>query len=325
MLTDQQGRQFHYLRLSVTDQCNFRCVYCLPEGYQAPSLKPVFLTPPEIKRLVTAFTEMGVSKVRLTGGEPTLRKDLLSIARDIKNITAVKKLHLSTNGYRLLNDAEAYLDAGITGINISIDSLRPAVFRELTGHDKLDAICAGIDKAVALGMPSIKINVVLMNGINNDELPLFLAWAKSAPVTIRFIELMPTGINRALFEKRHLRTDWIESELSAAGWVQATKAYDAGPAREYRHERYRGSIGVIAPYSKDFCQSCNRLRVTSLGALRLCLFGDGEHSLRALLQRDEDKARLKETVAGLLSFKAPSHALQDNKIGNVIHFAEMGG
>lgn len=325
MLQDILGRRFTYLRLSITDQCNFRCLYCLPNGYQKNPNQPPLLSLNEIRRLVMAFSEGGFCKVRLTGGEPTLRRDFLAIAAAISSIPRVKKVMLSTNGYRLLREVHQYQAAGIHGINVSIDSLIASKFKTLTGHDKLDEILAGIEKAITLNISPIKINTVLMKGINEDEISVFMGWIKDKPVCVRFIELMPTGMNQGTFKDRHLPAESLKVYLNRTGWVIRQRSYDSGPAAEYVHSDFVGSVGIIAPYAKNFCSSCNRLRITGLGELKLCLFGEARYSLRRLLQRDDQSSELQDTLKRLLLQKKETHELHAGKFGDVAHFAAMGG
>lgn len=191
-LVDRFHRQYTYLRLSITDVCNFKCTYCLPDGYQPPAHKQTFLTLPEIQRLAVAFAELGTEKIRLTGGEPTLRKDFLEIAHTISQTAGIRKVALTTNGYRLLKDVAHWQQAGITDINVSVDSLDPRQFQLITGEDKLQSILKGIDRAFEIGYQKIKVNAVLMKQYTASELDKFLAWIKDKPIQMRFIELMST-------------------------------------------------------------------------------------------------------------------------------------
>lgn len=325
MLQDTLGRRFTYLRLSITDQCNFRCLYCLPNGYQKNPSQPPFLSVDEIRRLITGLSQLGFCKVRLTGGEPTLRRDFLTIAAVVSSVPHVKKVMLSTNGYRLLREGHQYQAAGIRGINVSIDSLDASKFKSLTGHDKLSEIIEGIEKAITLDISPIKINTVLMKGINEGEIPAFIAWVKDKPVCVRFIELMPTGINQGTFKDCHLPAESLKVYLNRTGWVIKQRSFDSGPAAEYVHSDFVGSVGIIAPYAKNFCSSCNRLRITSLGELKLCLFGEARYSLRHLLQRDDQTLELQDTLKQLLFRKKETHELHIGKFGDVAHFAAMGG
>lgn len=325
MLQDSLGRTFRYLRLSITDKCNFRCLYCLPKGYQAPNKVEPFLSVDEIRRLVIALSQFGFYKIRLTGGEPTLRRDFLAIATEITSIPHVQKVMLSTNGYRLLQEYTHYATAGIQGLNVSLDSLQVHKFKHLTGHDKLDDILLGLQKASELGIFSIKTNTVLMQGINDDEIPAFIDWVRDKSISARFIELMPTGLNQHTFQNYHMRVHDLKTYLQQTGWREKPRAFDAGPALEFTHPDFVGTIGLIAPYAHNFCASCNRLRMTSFGELKLCLFGEKKYSLRHLLQQDTQITELQETLATLLLQKKHTHALHVGDFGNVAHFAAMGG
>ncbi|MGB0360275.1 MAG: GTP 3',8-cyclase MoaA, partial [Endozoicomonas sp.] len=284
-LQDIQGRKFPYLRLSITDLCNFRCSYCLPDGcFDHHHSDALSLS--EIRRLVTTFALLGVRKIRLTGGEPTLRNDFTDIVHTISQVPGITKLAMTTNGYRMDKKVTSWMDAGINAINISVDSLDPRAFKAITGHDRLQEVMAGIQAALNYGLPSIKVNTVAMKGINDDQLDAFLDWIRDYPISIRFIELMQTGGNFEFFQKHHFPGRTIQELLLTRGWVRKMHAVDAGPAQEYFHNDYKGTVGLIMPYNKDFCNDCNRLRVTSLGQLQLCLFAESGIDLRDLLQCD---------------------------------------
>lgn len=323
-IEDGFGRRFPYLRLSVTDVCNFRCTYCLPDGYKE-TRRDTFLTADEIRRLATAFAGMGTWKVRLTGGEPTVRKDFSALAHEIAAIPGIRKIAMTTNGYRLPERAREFYDAGIRAINVSIDSLDPRKFHEITGHDRLDEVVAGVEAALAAGFDSVKINAVLLKGLNDCELDGFLGFIEGRPVSLRFIELMQTGENLAYFRKHHVPATVVREKLAARGWQLLPREEDAGPAVEYAHADYRGRIGIIAPYSKDFCKTCNRLRVSAWGDLHLCLFGAGGHSLRHLLRDDAQKEELQETVMRLMRVKKISHFLHQEETGARANLATVGG
>ena len=323
-LQDSLGRTFPYLRLSVTDLCNFRCNYCLPEGCQDHHHSEA-ITVDEIRRLVTAFSAVGVEKIRLTGGEPTLRNDFLDIVRTIKQVPGIKKVAMTTNGYRMDRRVSDWLDAGVNAINISVDSLRPETFKLITGHDRLQEILAGMEAAFARGLPEIKVNAVAMKGINDDELDDFLEWVRHQPVVMRFIELMQTGGNETFFQQHHVSGKSIRDRLLEKGWVRKVRQADAGPAQEFCHSDYKGQVGLIMPYSKDFCDDCNRLRVTSLGQLQLCLFAESGVELRDLLQKDSQQQALIARIRHSLSFKKDKHFLDQGITGNTRNLAQLGG
>ncbi|MCP4923935.1 MAG: GTP 3',8-cyclase MoaA [bacterium] len=324
VLEDTFGRNFPYLRLSVTDVCNFRCSYCLPDGYKCTG-KPSFLRNDEISRLVNAFADLGTQKIRLTGGEPSVRKDFTQIAQLVSQHPGITQVAFTTNGYRLEKYANQWREAGLTHINISVDSLNSDRFHKITGHNLLSKVRSGIDAALEAGFHRVKINVVLLKGVNDHEVEDFMAWAKGSPLSIRFIELMQTGENLEYFQKYHLSSESIRKKLDQTGWIKKPRAPEAGPAQEYTHPGHQGSIGLIAPYSKDFCKGCNRLRVTSTGCLRLCLFGNQETSLRHFLQKDDQKELLKQLIQNQLTYKRSSHFLHQGDTGLTPHLASIGG
>ncbi|MGY0611353.1 GTP 3',8-cyclase MoaA [Luteimonas sp. A501] len=323
-MVDRFGRSFPYLRLSLTEACNFRCSYCLPDGYQADG-RPRFLELDEIQRLVRAFAALGMSKIRLTGGEPTLRKDLLPIIAAVSAVPGVRRIAITTNGTLLPRHVREWREAGLTALNVSLDTLDPERFRAITGHDRFVEVTEGVEMALGLGFDSVKLNAVLLRGRNDDELPRWFDYLRKRDVAIRFIELMRTGDNLGFFERHHLRAEAVEEQIVEAGWTLRPRAPDAGPAREYSHPDYRGRIGIIAPYSKDFCAGCNRLRVTARGDLRLCLFGDFGIGLRPLLQSDDDHDPLVARISTQLGLKAAGHGLHQGETGLTPHLASIGG
>jgi len=326
-LRDSLGRQFQYLRLSVTDVCNFRCVYCLPNGYTKDPKAEYPLTVSEIGNLVSAFAEMGFWKVRLTGGEPTVRADIVEIAREVARVPGIRKVAISTNAYRLKQLAAPLREAGVSAFNISVDSLDPERFAAITGTQRLEDVRAGVDAALEAGVRDLKINTVLMRGLNDSEkdLAAFQDWVRHAPISVRFIELMRTGDNRKLFEDHHVSAGELRLRLLRSGWRIKERSQGDGPAVEFEHPEYRGRIGLIAPYAEGFCSTCNRLRVSSRGALKLCLFGEGEFSLRPLLQSPSQKMELIGAVQAILRKKAPSHYLHEGNYGTTRHLASIGG
>ena len=323
-MVDNYDRAFPYLRLSITDICNFRCEYCLPDGYSCSS-KPKFLTLDEIRRLVTAFAELGVWKIRLTGGEPSVRKDFSEIIDMVSHTAGIATMAFTTNGYRLKDNAQKWFDTGMRKLNVSVDSLNPETFHKITGHDKLPSVLAGIEESLAVGYDSVKVNVVLLKGINETSLPDYLEYVKERHVTVRFIELMQTGDNLDYFKKRHLSAEVVRNQLLERGWVENIRVNGAGPAVNFTHPDYLGAIGLIAPYSKDFCLGCNRLRITATGDLRLCLFGDVGIPLRDLLQSDDQKQELQMRVMKQLNYKKSSHFLAQGETGLIPNLSSTGG
>lgn len=325
VLADRFGRTFPYLRLSVIEACNFSCSYCLPKGYQARPGLPPTLTVTEIARLLRAFASVGMRKVRLTGGEPSLRKDLSEIIRVAADTPGIDTVALTTNGCLLRKRFAEWQAAGLTALNVSVDALDRERFARITGHDRLEDILLGIDEALAAGLPAVKLNAVLLRDLNDDQLPAWLRYLQARPVSLRFIELMQTGDNLAYFKQHHYRAEALEQQLQSAGWQALPRAADAGPAREYRHADYAGRIGVIAPYSRDFCAGCNRLRVTAGGDLRLCLFGNVGIPLRSLLQSDDQADQLRASLLSQLGLKSLGHGLHAGDTGLTPHLASIGG
>lgn len=324
-LIDAFGRRFPYLRLSVLDACNFRCSYCLPNGYRAKEGRSRYLEHDEIQRLISAFASLGMRKLRISGGEPSLRRDLPAIIGAASSVTGVESVALTTNGGTLHRHLDRWLDNGLTGLNVSVDALCAERFERITGHAGLPDLLAGLDRALRSALASVKINAVLLRDLNDDQLPAWLDYLRERDITVRFIELMQTGDNLDYFQRHHYRADVLERDLIEQGWTLLERAADAGPAREYQHPQYRGRIGVIAPYSKDFCAGCNRLRVTATGDLRLCLFGDAGIPLRPLLQDDAQQDELRAMLVRQLGLKQASHGLHLGNTGLIQNFASIGG
>ena len=328
LLKDNFGRKFPYIRLSISDVCNFKCGYCLPNGYQKnKGDNRKFLSLDEIERLAKGLSELGVSKIRLTGGEPTIRKDFFEILKILKKKSGIKKTVVTTNGYKLDQIAEKLVESEIDGINISIDSLNKEVFKKITGHDRLLEILKGIEKLQKFNFKNIKINAVLLNGINANE-KSFNEWAnfiKSNEITLRYIELMQTGDSIDYFKKYHISSKVFTNYLNENNWIFQTHGKDSGPSRNYINPNYKGKFGLIAPYSKDFCKSCNRLRITARGDLRLCLFGNTGINIRHLIQRDDQLEELKDLILKQLKFKKESHYLELGETGLTDNLSQTGG
>ena len=328
MLKDNFGRTFPYIRLSVTDVCNFKCGYCLPNGYQIDkSDNRKFLHLDEVRRLAKALSELGVNKIRLTGGEPTVRKDFFDVVKTIKENSGIKKTVITTNGYHLDKIAHKIKESGLDGINISIDSLNKETFKRVTSHDRLEEILRGIKVLQGLNFKNIKINAVLLKGINDSEED-FNQWSnfiKENKIDFRYIELMQTGDNLDYFKKYHVSATKFTNYLNKNNWIIQTFGRDAGPAKNYFNPKFEGKFGVIAPYSKDFCKSCNRLRITAKGDLRLCLFGNTGINIRHLMQKDDQLEELKDLILKQLNFKKESHYLELGETGLTKNLSTTGG
>ena len=322
-LRDAFGRNLHYLRLSVTDRCNFRCVYCLPQGCPSRGAgAPLSLD--EIGRLVRGVAGLGFWKVRLTGGEPTIRADICEVVRAVAGTPGIRRVGLTTNGYRLADIAAELRGAGLTTINVSVDSLDPERFQRITGSRGLDRVTRGIEAALSAGI-AVKVNAVLLQGMDDDELGRFLAWTRAAPLTIRFIELMETGDNGALFRQERLPASVVRERLAELGWTRLPRDPGDGPATNYGHPQHVGRAGIISAYSAGFCDSCNRLRVSSVGDLRLCLFGEQTVPLRPLLQSDASEDALRERIEAAVTAKPAAHQLAVGRCGPTANLAMTGG
>ncbi|HYG66481.1 MAG TPA: GTP 3',8-cyclase MoaA, partial [Anaeromyxobacteraceae bacterium] len=265
-LRDALGRELEYLRLSVTERCNFRCRYCLPDGCpkSADAVPPLSVT--EIGRLARAFARLGFWKIRLTGGEPTIRRDILEIVARIAATPGIERVGMTTNGWRLKAIARDLADAGLTCLNVSCDSLDAGRFAALTGVDRLSHVLDGIDAAVAAGIPRVKVNAVLLRD-TCAELDRFLDWIRERPVSVRFIELMKTGDGSGFFAENHVTGAELARRLLERGFTELPRTRGAGPSVNYGHPGYRGHVGLIAPYGRSFCATCNRLRVSATGDL----------------------------------------------------------
>lgn len=325
-LVDNFHRQLSYLRLSITDFCNFRCDYCLPDGYTANVGKRPDneLSVSEIDVLIQAFAKLGTTKVRLTGGEPSIRQDLPRIIELAKHTQGIQTVAVSSNGYRLAKHLSDWQTAGLNQLNISIDSFDPAIFKQITGFDILPTLLQDIDKLLATTDIKLKLNGILMADTAFDNLQSVLSFVKNRPVTYRFIEFMQTSDNKALFFAQHSSGQRIKDFLLQNGWQSQRRASDAGPAIEYRHADYVGGIGLIEPYAPQFCDSCNRLRVSSQGKVHLCLFDNGSYDVRAFLANG-DFDGLVHALQSLMPIKPEHHLLKQNDSGIMANLSMIGG
>lgn len=322
-LVDSYQRHFEYLRLSITEKCNFKCQYCLPNGYQKSS-SDSFLSLSEIELILQAFVQLGVKKVRLTGGEPTLRRDFNEILSLVRSFPEIKEIALTTNGSRLLDNIETWQQLGLTHLNVSIDSFSANSFHLITGENSYHKIMAGVEKALTLPNLKIKINTVLMKGLN-DHLNDYLTIIHDKKIDIRFIELMETGELTDLFNQYHISGSIITEQLIEQGWTLDDKIRRSGPANMYSHPNYLGRIGVIMPYSHGFCDGCNRLRISSTGKLHYCLFGESAVDLRALIQTHHQLPELKSAILESLKKKPKTHALHLHNAGLTKNLSMIGG
>jgi cyclic pyranopterin phosphate synthase len=323
-LRDQFGRSIEYLRISVTDRCNFRCVYCMPaEGLEWLPKRDI-LSYEEITAIVRQLAPLGLKRLRITGGEPTIRTDLTDLVAMLKGVPGIEDIALSTNGVRLPAMAEQLRAAGLDRVNISADSLRPerisAIARRNLGFDPLTAALA----AEQAGLAPVKLNMVVLRGVNDDELEDFARLTMEHPWHVRFIELMPVGEMRDLTWEHVVPSDEILARLGALGALAA----DAGPARGNGPAAYHrfagapGTVGVITPMTHTYCGSCNRVRLTADGRLRTCLYGDHEVNLRDPLRAGQDLTPL---YIQALANKPKEHELLQMKVGGLRALSQVGG
>jgi cyclic pyranopterin phosphate synthase len=325
-LTDTFGRRIKYLRVSVTDRCNLRCVYCMPHGMEWLPREEV-LSYEEILRLLRVFISLGVTRVRLTGGEPLVRASVPDLVRRIAEIGGVEDLSLSTNGLLLADLAGDLRAAGLRRVNVSLDSLDPVKFREITQGGDIRKVMAGIDAALDAGLSPVKLNVVATRGVNDVEAAEFARLTIDRGVVVRFIEIMPLGDSAEFQDANFVSAEEILERIRSVGpLVPCEDVVGSGPARYYRFENAKGTIGVITPMSHTFCERCNRVRLTSVGHLRLCLFGDQEVDLRTPLRSgagDDDLARL---ILYGMTIKPDSHHLVRGEPGCGLRaLSQVGG
>lgn len=322
-LVDRFNRQFSYLRLSLTEKCNFKCQYCLPNGYESKQ-KNTFLTLSEITYLLQTFIPLGIKKIRLTGGEPTLRKDFNAILNHISHYSELDEIALTTNGFRLYDHIETWRHSKLKTINVSIDSLDPVIFKQITGDDRFQLILNGIEKTLNFPDIQLKINTVLLKNLN-DTLDPYLNFIRHRNIEWRFIELMETNLFKQNFQNYHISGTFFEQQLIQQGWKEQPRKFNSGPAKIFKHPDYLGKIGLIMPYSKDFCLTCNRLRVAANGKLHYCLFGESAFDLRPFLQNESSQPELKQFILNSLKIKPKSHYLQDHKSGLIQNLSLIGG
>lgn len=315
-MKDEWGRDITYLRLSVTERCQLNCAYCRG-GENKGSVEE--LSAQEFARIAQAMAALGVTKVRLTGGEPLLRGDIIEIVERLHAIGGIREITLTTNAQRLPGMAAALKQAGLTRINISIDSLDPARYKSITGGGALAPVLLGMEEALKIGLMPLKVNAVLMRGINTEEIDAFIALTKEQPIDVRFIELMPMGKGDA---SRRVTGDEI---IKARPWLTAIPPrYAAQPSMDYTVEGHKGRVGFINPLSHRFCGCCNRVRVMSDGMLRLCLGVDAEVSLKeALASRDD--GQLLDLIREAIKKKPPRHCFEDNGFHSTKDMSKIGG
>jgi GTP 3',8-cyclase len=326
-LTDGFNRPITYLRVSVTDKCNLRCIYCMPEAGLPWLHRQEILTYEEIAELVRAAASLGVRAVRLTGGEPLLRRDLHHLVAAIAAIPGIDDIALSTNGLLLEEQLPALIEAGLRRINVSLDTLRNDRFEAIARRPGLERILAGIDAALLAGLHPVKLNCVVIRGSNDDELAEFAALTRDREIFVRFIEIMPVAENLGLQREAYLSSDEILQRLSCLdGLHPAAGPGGNGPARYFSFSGARGAVGVISPLSHDYCERCNRVRLTADGHLRLCLFGDHAVDLRGPLRAGASTGDLADLLRSAMLIKPERHHLRLGEASSRMRaFSEIGG
>jgi len=310
-LQDTFGRIVTNLRISVTDRCNFRCTYCMPEEGMIWLNKTELLTFEEIARLTSIFASLGINKIRLTGGEPLMRKDLHILIEQISRVAGIHDIALTTNGYFLADQAEVLAAAGLKRINVSMDSLDPVIFSSLVRRDYLHKVWQGLDAMERLPVGPVKVNVVLIRGKNDHEIEDFARLARTKPFIIRFIEFMPIGAGDGWTIEHVVPSKEIIERINSMNGPKLVPVeyHGSQPADRYRFEDGTGEIGFISSVSEPFCGSCNRVRITSDGKLRTCLFSLQETDLKNLLRGDSSDDAIREAIVAAVQKKEEGHLI----------------
>jgi cyclic pyranopterin phosphate synthase len=322
-LIDPYGRQIEYVRLSVTDKCNLRCFYCLPKGFKNFEQPDHWLTFDEIERVIGAFADLGVARVRITGGEPLVRKNLPELAHRLKALPGLDDLSLSTNAVLLSRSAQKLHDAGVSRINVSLDSLKPERFSEIT-RGELQPVLEGLQAAREAGFAPIKLNMLALKGINDDEFEDMVEYCIDNDFTLRFIEAMPVGDTGLKASQHYLDLGEVKKRLARRFELIPGVMPGGGPARYVQVKGTNLRIGFITPISQHFCETCNRVRLAVDGTLYLCLGQDHKFELRPLLRQGISDDGMKNALIEAIAIKPEKHEFRD-KPGQVVRFMNMTG
>lgn len=318
-MIDFQGRSIEYLRLSVTDRCNLRCQYCMPEeGIEKLSHQDL-LSLEELKTMVEELAKLGIKKVRITGGEPLVRNGISALIRDIKSVEGIQEIAMTTNGILLKPMLKSLKEAGLDRVNISLDTLKPDKYAQMTRGGDLQAVFEAIEETKSLGMSPIKINVVLMKDFNDDEIEDFVNLTRLEPIEVRFIELMPIGEVSKWSKNQYLSNQVVLERVPSLMPIKSTNP--SSPASYYRVDGALGKIGLISPMSCKFCEHCNRIRLTATGKLKTCLHTNEEVDLRPFLKEPEQMSLL----ASRAIFDKPKEHQLENGILLHKNMVEIGG
>ena len=326
-LVDGFNRPIDYLRVSVTDKCNLRCVYCMPEGGLPWLRREDILTYEEIASIVAAAATVGVRAIRLTGGEPLVRRDLARLVDSIARIDGIEDIALSTNGLLLAEQLPDLVSAGLRRVNVSLDTLQPQRFEAIARRPGLERVIEGIDAAIAAGLTPVKINCVVMRGQNDDEIEAFAELTRRQAVFVRFIEVMPVHENVELARDGYVSSDEILERVRGVGALEPSAGPPGnGPARYFAFPGALGAVGVISPLSHDYCERCNRVRLTADGRLRLCLFGDHALDLRTPVRAGAARGELAAVLRSAMLIKPERHHLRLGETASRMRaFSEIGG
>jgi cyclic pyranopterin phosphate synthase len=311
-LQDSFARVIDYLRISITDKCNLRCVYCMPPDGVAPARHSDILNYEEIIRIATIAARLGVRKIRLTGGEPLIRKNLAFLVSSLRAVPGIEDLSLTTNGILLGQHAQTLADVGLDRVNISIDSFRPDRYREITRGGDLESVLRGIQGAEQAGLRPLKINMVPIRGMNEDEILDFARITLDTDRHVRFIECMPTGSVSFWSPQKYMTTDEIKNIIETLGPLSPVRVRKNGPSKYYRLEGAKGVIGFISALTHHFCSDCNRLRLTSDGKLRPCLFSETEIDLRSALRSGASDLEIERLLKLSIEVKPKEHNLDSS-------------
>ena len=322
-LIDPFGRSIEYVRLSVTDKCDLRCFYCLPKGFKDFEEPEHWLSFDEIERVIRAFGELGVQRVRITGGEPLVRKDIPQLAARLARLPGIDDLSLSTNAVQLAKHARALKDAGVTRLNVSLDSLQPERFQIITGG-KLEKVLAGLQAAKEAGFHPIKINMVVMKGINDDEVEDLVEYCMANDFTLRMIETMPLGETGRDATRHYMDLQLVKQRLEQRYELIPTVMKGGGPARYFKVGGSDLRIGLITPISQHFCATCNRVRLSVDGTLYMCLGQEHNFELRPLLRAGISDADLRAAIINAIALKPERHEFSD-KPEKILRFMSKTG
>ncbi|BAZ92893.1 GTP 3',8-cyclase 1 [Thiohalobacter sp. COW1] len=322
-LTDRFGRNIEYVRLSVTDRCDLRCFYCMPKGFRDFEEPAEWLTFDEIERLIGAFARLGTRRVRLTGGEPLVRRNLPELAGRLTRVAGIEDLSMSTNATRLDKHAEALRAAGVSRINVSLDTLKPEVFKQITGG-KLEKVMGGLMAAKAAGYHPIKINMVVMKGVNEDEVEDMVDFCIEHDFTLRFIETMPVGDTGREASGQYVDLQEVKARLSERFELLPGVMPGGGPARYVQVAGTDLRIGFITPISQHFCETCNRVRLAVDGTLYMCLGQEHSYDFKPLLRNGAGEAELEAAIRAAIELKPERHEFRE-KPDQVIRFMSMTG